>query len=141
MSDPTADCEALLNWLFPLAEELLEESAQFFPFGGAMTVEGALVPVGPEEGDSPDPADLVGLIQAGFVQGVAEQAFKATALMYDARVEQADANGNASAIVAELNHLGGYSVTVVFPYRIEQGVLTIDEPVAEPGRDDIFPRD
>jgi hypothetical protein len=141
MDDPKADCEALLNWLFPLAEELLEESAQFFPFGGAMTADGAMVSVtGHDEGEEPAPADLVGLIKAAFIEGAARGAFKATALVYDARVALSDTEDASQAIAAELNHRGRYSVTVLFPYRIDSGTLVIDEPDAELGGYDIFPQ-
>jgi hypothetical protein len=141
MDDRKADCEALLNWLFPLAEELLEESAQFFPFGGAMTPDGTLVSVaGHDEGEEPPPAELAGLIKAAFVEGAARGAFKATALIYDARVALSEAEATSHAIVAELNHRGRYSVTVLFPYRIEGGVLVIEAPDAELGAYDIFPQ-
>src|ERR1700731_2742143 len=51
MSDPTADCQALIGSVLPLAEELLTAQRGFLPFGGAMRPDGQLVSIASYDGN------------------------------------------------------------------------------------------
>jgi len=64
MTQPKADCEALMNWLLPFARQMLERHGEFFPFGAAMRPNGQLVPVASyEDTNRPHLADLIRLIK------------------------------------------------------------------------------
>lgn len=137
---PKAECETLLGSVLPFAQQMLRQHGEFYPFGGAMRPDGQIVSIGGYEGNEhPPSADLIRLIKKGFVEAARTGSYKATALVYDVRVTLPSNGEKSDAIAVSLNHQGGYSVVVLFPYRIEQGKLTISPAFAQAGEVDIFP--
>ena len=105
MTQPKADCEALMNWLLPFARQMLEGHGEFFPFGAAMRPDGQLVPVASfEDTNRPRSADLIRLIKDGFVGGARRGEYKATALVYDVTVKLPSSGETSDAIAISLNH-------------------------------------
>jgi hypothetical protein len=141
MSDAATDCEQLLNFALPMAESMLELQGGFFPFASVILADGSLAEIEGLEGpDRPPPENLIGTIKAGLIEGARKQLYRATALISDVSVIGPQEAAAGAAISIELNHRDDYSVTVLFPYRIEGSALLIAEPTAETGEDDIFPR-
>ncbi len=63
MSDPKADCEALMNSVLPFAEQMLTTHGEFIPFGGAMRPDGRLVSIAGYDGNEhPKSVDVIALM-------------------------------------------------------------------------------
>ena len=138
-NDPKSDCEALMNSVLPFAEQMLSHHGEFLPFGGAMRPNGELVSVAGYDGDEhPRSLDLIRLIKDGFVAAACQGQYKATALIYDVRIKLPSTGDKSDAIAVSLNHRDNYSVVVIFPYKIENGKLTVGDALAQKGEADIF---
>lgn len=140
MSDPKADCEALIGSVLPFAEQMLTTHGAFIPFGGAMRADGQIVSIaGYDENEHPQPANVIALMKDGFVEGARRGEYKATALVYDVRVELPSTEEKSDAIAVSLNHRDNYSVVVLIPYRIDGKKLILGAVFAQEGEADIFP--
>ena len=69
---PKDDATELLNALLPLAEKLLKEHGEFFPYGGAMLPDGSITMVAASEGMEHPPSQklidlLVGSVDAQLI--------------------------------------------------------------------------
>jgi hypothetical protein len=78
------------------------------------------------------------LLKSGFVEVAKKGQVKATALAYDVRVTLPSTGEKSDAIAVSLNRRDGYSVIVIYPYKIDSGKLTIGAAVAQKGEGDIF---
>jgi hypothetical protein len=138
-NDPKADCEPLMNFLLPFAEQMLSSHGEFLPFGVMMRSNGELAPVAGYDGDEhPQSADLIRLIKEGFVQSARQGQSKATALAYDMRIKLSPTGESSDAIAVSMNHRDNYSIVVIFPYKIDSGKLTMGSAFAQKGEGDIF---
>jgi hypothetical protein len=140
MSDPKADCEAVMNSVLPFAERMLTTHGEFFPFGGAMRSDGELVSIAGYDGsEHPKSADVIALMKKQIIAAARKGEYKATAIVYDVRVKLPSTEEKSDAIAVSLDHRDSYSVTVYFPYRVEAGKLIQGNAFAEQGEADIFP--
>jgi hypothetical protein len=139
VSQARVDSEDLMNAALPFAHQMLREHGAFLPFGAAMRPDDEIVSIASYDGnDCPDARELIRLIKDGFIAGARAKEYKATALVYDVRVKL-PASGEASdAIAVSLNHRDGYSIVVLFPYRLEKGELREGTAYAQVGEADIF---
>jgi hypothetical protein len=136
---PKVDCEVLMNSVVPFAEQMLSNYGEFLPFGGAMRSSGELVSVGGYDGDEhPQSSDVIRLIKEGFIEAARQGQFRATALVYDVRTVVPSTGIKSDAIAVSLNHRDNYSVVVIFPYKIDNGKLTVGDAFAQRGEADIF---
>jgi hypothetical protein len=134
-----SECETLMSSVLPFAQQMLSQHGEFFPFGGAMRVDGQIISVAGYDGtEHPPSTEIIRLIKAGLVDGARNKEYKATSLVYDVRV-RLPANGEISdAIAVSLNHRENYSVIVIFPYHITDGKLILGTAYAQAGESDIF---
>jgi hypothetical protein len=140
MSDPKADCQALMNWVLPFAKQMLTTHGEFFPFGGAMRPDGQPVAIGGYDGNEhPQSVDVIALMKNGFIAAARKGEYKATAIVYDARVKLPSTEEKSDAIAISLNHRDNYSVKVLFPYKIDSRKLILGTSFAQKGEADIFP--
>ncbi len=87
MSKPKAECEGLMQEALPFAENLLRKHGEFFPYGRALDLNGAVLHFAAYDGrEQPPSVDLMRLLKQGFAQGAKEGKYKATAMVYDVRV-------------------------------------------------------
>ena len=122
MADETARTELLLSKMLSMAEQMLAETGEFSPFGGAVKSSGDIITMGGYVGlEHPPPEDVIDLLVRGFREGADKGEFVATALIYDARVTPSDHANPADAIVVELEHSDGHARTEVFPYKMSKG--------------------
>lgn len=135
-----ADCEELMNAALPFAEKMLSEHGEFFPYGGAMRPNGEIVSVAGYDGrEQPPSSDIIRLLKEAFVEGANNGSYSATALVYDVRIVTSEGDEKEDAIAVSLNHRDGYSVIVMFPYRLNGGDVVFGDALAEAGEADIFP--
>ena len=132
-----------MNSALPLAEQMLQEHGEFFPFALALNAKGQVVAVAAHEESSPSSEDLIRQLRQIFVSQAAAGEYRATALIYDAQVQQpakgAPAKGvKTDAIAVALDHRDNYSVVVFLPYRLEAGKLNLGEMFAQRGAGEVF---
>lgn len=134
------DCDQLLDVALPFAEKMLRDHGEFLPFGAQMLLDGEIVSVGADDGeDHSRSQSLIDILQAAFKDGAADGELLATALAYDVRVAPPGAREKTDAIALNLDHRDNYSVTVFFPYTINDGEPEIGDAFASSGNYSIFP--
>jgi len=141
MNKPKAESERLMQAALPLAEKMLQQHGEFFPYGQALDTGGAVVAVAAYDGrERPPSAELIRLLKQGFVQGAKDGKYKATATVYDVRVNLPSTGAKSDAIAVALDHQDNYSVVVFLAYKIENEKLIMGEVFATAGAFDVFPR-
>jgi hypothetical protein len=136
------ECERLLNGVLPAAEEMLLDRRELQPFAIAMTSEGRVFPVSRSAEDSrPRPRNAVAILEKGLQQGATSGRYKATALVLDTLVVPPFSDVEHHSIAIRLDHRGGYSVIVFYPYVLgERGSPAIKAPFSVWGEKKIFAR-
>src|SRR4051794_36435542 len=105
MDDAKADCEVLMNSVLPFAERMLRSHGEFHPFGGAMRSDGQLVSIAGYDGDDhPKSVDIMALMKDALIAAARKGEYKATAIVYDVRVNLASTQEKSDAIAVSLNH-------------------------------------
>lgn len=139
MSTAKAESESLMNAALPFAEEMLQKHGEFFPYGQALDTKGKIISVAAANGqEHPPSAEIISLLKEAFVQGANSGKYKATALVYDVRVQLPSTGAKSDAIAVSLNHRDDYSVVVYFPYRCDGDKLIMGEVFASRGDGDVF---
>lgn len=134
------ECEQLMNFLIPAAQRLLEKHGEFFPLGAAMQADGKIAVVATYEGDEHPPSQrVIDSLTEAFRRGAKDGKYRATGLAYDILTVPPGSKEKTDAVAVRLDHAGGYSVVVVFPYRISsEHVVSFAPPFASKGSADIF---
>ncbi len=124
---PKQESELLMNAVLPVAERMLKEYGEFFPFGGYMMLDGSIRHIGASDSntDHPKSRDLLFVLKDSFKEMASRRACKAVALVFDVPVALPDAAEKSDAIQLNIEHAAGYSVEVFFPYRLGDGELSM----------------
>ena len=141
MVDPTAklECQGLINALLPLAKKMLAQHGEFFPIGGGLQPDGEIAVLAAHEGEERPPSQkLIDSLLATFRQAAAAKTYRATAILFDVRTVPPGATEKTDAVAVRLDHESGYSVIVMYPYRIESGEVQLSAPFATRGPGDVF---
>ena len=135
MIDPKADCEELMNRVVPFAQQILTTYGEFFPFGATMRPDREIALAAGYDGvERPPSEDVIRVLKRGYIQAAREGLLVATALVYDTRIP----NEKTDAITVSLNHRDNYSIVVIFPYKIENGKVTLAPALSKKGEADVF---
>ena len=141
MTTAKAESENLMNSALPFAEQMLQKHGEFFPYGQALDMQGKVVSVGASNGqEHPPSAEIINLLKQAFVQGAKAGKYKATALVYDVRVQLPSSGAKSDAIAVSLNHKDNCSVVVFFPYTRAGEKLVMGDVFASRGDGDVFPK-
>ena len=140
MPTPKEDCEELMKSTLPFAERMLKEHGEFYPFAGHMSFEGEIVHVGAKmEGtDHPKSQPLIELLEESFRQQARNGELRATSIIYDVRIKPPGSEDKTDAIQVCLDHRDGYSVKVLFPYKLTNGELLFGKTFVQRGDNRIF---
>lgn len=139
MQEGKEESQQLMDAVLPLAEQLLNDHGEFFPYGGAMTSAGKIVSVAAYDGDEhPPSSEVISMLQKAFISAAESKEYKATALVYDVRVPLPDSSEKSDAIAINLDHESGYSVIVFLPYQLSGGELKFGNIFAQAGSNGIF---
>jgi|SRR5215469_711484 len=105
------DLDGLLNVTLPFAQQMLEKSGEFYPFGAAVTANGEtrLIAGDPAQGEHPASAEVLSTLLKGFRQTRAD--LRAVAICSDVRLSDSD------AVRVELEHRDGHAMAVLLPYK------------------------
>jgi hypothetical protein len=142
MSESDADCDELLNFVMPFAEQMLGRHGEFHPFGAAMRTDGQIVPVtgSTSRWRRPSAAELTRKIKDALVAGARSGEYRATAVAYDMRVTLPSDGRQSDAVAVAVDHHDGYSAIVVFPYVLNGPEVTMDDPIGYQGEANVFPQ-
>ena len=82
------DCEKRMNAVIPVAERMLSECREFYPYGGYMKPDGEIFHVGAkdQDGDHPKSKELIYLLRRLFVDLAATGSCKATAIVFGVHI-------------------------------------------------------
>jgi hypothetical protein len=140
MSTQKQEVEELMNSLLPLAKKMLAEAGEFYPYGGYIDQNGRITHVsGRIEGtDYPKSKPIIDLLTRNFQQGAKDKKLKATAVIFDVRIRPPGEDNKTDAIQVCLDHQGGYSAKVLFPYTIKNGEVLFGNTFAHKGDGEIF---
>lgn len=139
MNDPQTEAEELVNAVLPHAEGMLAAHGQFFPFGGAMTVNGEIseLAVGEEYRDSSVEL-IVKELKSRLRSGANTGTYRATALVFPIHAQLPGVEDDADAVAIALDHRENFSVVLIIPYELADGAVTFGEAVAQQGEHEVF---
>ena len=105
------DLDRLVNEALPLAQETLDKSGEFYPYGVAVALDGAtrMIAGDPGEGEHPASTDVIATMLEGLTRTRDE--LRAIAIAADVRTSASD------AIRVELEHRDGHAIAVLLPYK------------------------
>jgi hypothetical protein len=134
------ECEKLLNALLPLAERMLKEYGEFYPYGGYMKPSGEIVQVGAEDEDTdyPKSKDLLYLVRDSLADMVRAGKCKATAIVFNVRVDLPKADQKGDAIQISVEHLDCYCAEIFSPYEIVGSRLNFGTTFAQESKHEVF---
>lgn len=139
MADPKSEVEEIMNAMLPFGQQMLEKHGEFIPYGGAMKPNGEIVSVAGYDGNEQPPSqEIINLLKGGYRQAAKNGEYKATGIFYDVRVIPPGSNEKTDAIAIALDHKEGYSVIVLFPYKIVNSKVEFGQVFAQAGMNDIF---
>jgi hypothetical protein len=81
---------------------------------------------------------MIDLLRAAFRRQAQEGTIMACALAYDIRTIPPGQSQKTDAIAVNLDHRGGMSIVVIYPYRIENKKVTMGKSWAVKGEGKIF---
>ncbi len=133
------ECEKLLNGVLPVAERMLSQHREIRPFAIALTRDGQVISTHRHAGERrPSSRNSVAVLEKGLQQGAQSGRYKATALVLGTLVVPPGGNVEQHAIAMRLDHRGGYSVVVFYPYVLGADSLAIERPFSVWGDQNIF---
>ena len=135
------DAENLTNQFFDFGVENLTKYGEFYPYGAAMTPDGTFIAVAVETesvNDNPLSQMVIDDLKEAFRDGARTGRFAATALFYDVRITLPETGLMTDAIAVAVDHEDDYSVKLMIPYTLTDGVVTLGAPILQIGENDIF---
>ena len=121
-----------MNAVLPIAESMLRQHGEFYPYAAYMKADRSIVHVAAADHDTdhPKPRDLLYVLEDSLRQLARNSECIAVALVWDVTVDLPETAVPGDAIQLCLEHLDGYSVEVFFPYRIAEGSVVFGESFA-----------
>jgi hypothetical protein len=137
---PKQESEVLLNDILTLAEKMLCEHGEFYPYGSYMDNDRKIVDIGAEDPDTdyPKSRDLIYILRTSFREMASANNCRAVAIVFDTKVNLPVSNLESDAIQVCVDHIDGYSAEVFYPYRISEGKVVYGDTFAQEGNHDIF---
>ena len=97
--------------VLPLAERMLSQYGEFYPYGAYLKRDGTIVEVGAEEPDTdrPKSKDLIYVLRSSFREMASTNQCTAVAIVFDVAVILPKSDRKSDAIQVCLDHANGYS--------------------------------
>ncbi len=139
MSDAQREAEELVSAVLPQAEGMLLAHGDFFPFGGAVTLDGEITQLAvDEEHRDSSIEDVIEELKGKLRSGADTNTYRATALVFPIHAQLPGADDETEAVAIALDHQANYSVVLIIPYVLSDGAVEFGEAVAQQGEDDMF---
>ncbi len=139
MSDAQREAEELVSAVLPQAEGMLLAHGDFFPFGGAVTLDGEITQLAvDEEHRDSSIEDVIEELKGKLRSGADTNTYRATALVFPIQAQLPGADDETEAVAIALDHQANYSVVLIIPYVLSDGAVEFGEAVAQQGEDDMF---
>ncbi|MBS1835679.1 MAG: hypothetical protein JST65_23380 [Acidobacteria bacterium] len=137
---PKHESETLMNAVLPVAERMLTQHGEFYPYGGCMRLDGSITHIGAEDADTDHPKskDMLFALKDSLREIAGRGECKAVAVVFDVSISLPNSGERSDAIQVNVEHEGGYSVEVFFPYRLADGELIYGETLVQQGKHEIF---
>jgi len=136
-AEAQAEAEELVNSMLPRAEGMLIAHGQFFPFGGAMMLDGEIAELEVAEEHRQSPVEIVVEALKGVLRGGADN-YRATALVFPVEAELPGSEGESDAVAIAVDHQADFSVVLIIPYVLSEGAVQFGDAVAQQGEHGIF---
>ena len=138
MANP--DFNILLNALYPIAKELLEQQQDFLPFGRAMSSEGEVLTLDVvASGGPPTTEQGVDLLEKRMREMARKGEIRASGICFDALVNKPGSTARREVICARLEHLSGEALDAFLPYEKRGATIEYGEVFAGAGKAVVFP--
>jgi hypothetical protein len=139
MSDAQREAEELVGAVLPHAEGMLLAHGEFFPFGGAVTLDGEFTQLAvDEEHRDSSMEDVIEALKGKLRSGADTNTYRATALVFPIQAQLPGADDETEAVAIALDHQANYSVVLIIPYVLSDGAVEFGEAVAQQGEDAVF---
>lgn len=137
---PKNESETLLNAVLPVAERMLKEHGEFYPYGGCMRPDGSITHIGASDADTDHPKsrDLLFVLTDSFREMARKRECNAVATVFAVVITLPSSGEKSDAIQVNIGHASGYSVEVYFPYRLADGELIYGETLVQQGSPEVF---
>ena len=137
---PKSESEMLMNAVLPVAERMLKQHGEFYPYGGCMSLDGSITQIGAADSDTdrPKSRDLLFVLNDSLRAMASRGECKAIAVVFDVSITLPNSVEKSDAIQVNLEHSGGYSVEVYFPYQLADGELIYGETLVQQGKHEVF---
>jgi hypothetical protein len=135
------ESEFLMKEMLPLAERMLRDHGEFYPYGGYLRANGEITHLGVQDGDTDHPKskDMLYLLRESLSGIARENKCRATAIVFAVSINLPGGTGHTDAIQINLEHKDGYSAEVFFPYEISENHEVIyGASFAQEGGNEIF---
>jgi hypothetical protein len=133
------DLEQLLSAVMPFAEQMLMKYGEFIPYGSTVNGDGKIAAVGGDTGDQhPKSQETIDLLRGAFRRQAQAGTIVACALVYDIRTIPPGQSKKTDAVAVNLDHRGGMSIIVIYPYSIENKKVALGKSWAVKGEGKIF---
>jgi hypothetical protein len=140
--NPKEESEKLMKDILPLAETMLRNYGEFYPYGGYIKPSGEIVHVGAKHRGTnhPKSTDLIQILRDSFKDMARSEQCKAAAIICNVRVRPPRCDTKSDAIQVILDHVDDYSAMIFFPYQIIDQRVSFGETFSWPGEHEIFGR-
>lgn len=114
------DLNILKDSLLPVAQRMLAEHGEFFPYGAFMKQNGEIVNCSPYDGNEHPPSQkLIDILIQDFKSRAAKNEIRAAGICCDVRVAMPEHPEKIDAIQFGLEHQNGEAVDVFLPYDLD----------------------
>jgi len=138
--DPKKECELLMNSLTPVADKMLSEHGEFYPYGAVLEKSGDIRQIAASDGTETPPSKPMIEHLVNRIRKLAKMGdILASGIVYDAKILLPDSEVKSDAIVIELEHISNYSVKVMAAYsKSSDGKINYKPMISSPGTNNIF---
>jgi hypothetical protein len=138
MAEPKEEIEQILNYLLPVAEDMLSKHGEFYPYAAMMNTGGEVQSVSAAPDEQPDVGELLLALHAKLREQAADGTIRASGIASDVTLTDPDSGQVTDAVQLELDHADAEPVDVYVPYESGTDGVKFGELVAAAGQAPIF---
>lgn len=126
------DFDTLVSRWIVIARQMLEEQGYFHPYAAALLQNGAIDSFSADTQEGTLDADeLIEILRSGLRRDIQFHGYIASAIFYDAFVENPVSKNKTDAIAILLYHENGNSLKLYIPYQIQEKKCSFGEQLSK----------